>query len=239
MTTDPLLLTGEVEDATARLLRTVAAFDTADVPAASLLPGWTRGHVLTHLARNADGFVNLLTAARTGAPVPMYASPAARATDIEAGADRSPDDLFDDLRRSADRFAAAVAAMPAEGWTATVETPRGPRVAALLVWGRLREVEVHHVDLAAGYRPADWPEAFSHRLLHEVAADLADRPAAPPMVLRFAGSGCHELGIGEPDGAPTIAGPAPELAAWLIGRSAGEVLTVTPDGPLPTPPEWI
>ena len=27
----------------------------------SLLPGWSRGHVLTHLARNADAMVNLLT----------------------------------------------------------------------------------------------------------------------------------------------------------------------------------
>ncbi|MCW3817031.1 maleylpyruvate isomerase family mycothiol-dependent enzyme [Micromonospora sp. DR5-3] len=239
MSNDPLLLTGEVDDATARLLRTVAAFDAADVAAASLLPRWTLGHVLTHLARNADGFVNLLTAARTGEAVPMYASPAARAADIEAGAARSPDDLFDDLRRSADRFAEAVAATPAEAWTATVQTPRGPRVAALLVWDRLREVEVHHVDLAAGYRPADWPEAFSHRLLHEVAADLGDRAAAPAMVLRFSGSGCHELGIGDRAGAPTVAGAAPDLAAWLIGRAAGEVLTVTPDGPLPNPPEWI
>ncbi|MCW3841742.1 maleylpyruvate isomerase family mycothiol-dependent enzyme [Micromonospora yasonensis] len=239
MTTDPLLLTGEVEDATARLLRTVAAFGAADVAAPSRLPRWSRGHVLTHLARNADGFVNLLTAARTGEPIPMYAGPQARAADIEAGAARSPADLFDDLLRSADRFTAAVAAMPTEAWTATVATPRGPRLAALLVWGRLREVEVHHVDLAAGYQPADWPEAFSHRLLHEVAADLSDRSPAPAMMLRFAGSGRHELGIGDVTGAPTISGSAPELAAWLIGRSAGEVLTVTPDGPLPTPPEWI
>ena len=239
MTIDPLLLTGEVDDATARLLRTVTPFDAADVAAASLLPGWTRGHVLTHLARNADGFVNLLTAARTGERIPMYASVAARAADIEAGAARPPAAHLDDLRRSADRFAEAVAAMPTEAWTAPVETPRGPRVAALLVWGRLREVEVHHVDLAAGYRPADWPEAFSHRLLHEVANDLADRPAVPAMVLRFAGSGRHELSIGDPEGAPAVTGPAPELAAWLIGRGTGDVLTVTPDGPLPTPPEWI
>ncbi|SCG42770.1 maleylpyruvate isomerase [Micromonospora echinaurantiaca] len=238
MTTDPLLLTGEVDDATARLLRTAATFDHTDIAAASLLPGWTRGHVLTHLARNADGFVNLLTAARTGEQVPMYASAAARAADIEAGAGRPPDAHLDDLRRSADRFAEAVAAMPAEAWTATVDTPRGPRVAALLVWGRLRELEVHHVDLAAGHRPADWPEAFGHRLLHEVATDLVERGDAPPMVLRFDGSR-HELVIGDRAGAPVVTGAAPELAAWLIGRSRGDVLTVTPDGPLPEPPEWI
>ncbi|TDB70584.1 maleylpyruvate isomerase N-terminal domain-containing protein, partial [Micromonospora sp. KC721] len=75
MTTDPLLLTGELADATARLLRTAETLDAQAVGAPSLLPGWTRGHVLTHLARNADGFVNLLTSARTGERIPQYASP--------------------------------------------------------------------------------------------------------------------------------------------------------------------
>ncbi len=238
MTSDPLLLTGEVDDATARLLRTAATFDDPDLAAASLLPGWTRGHVLAHLARNADGFVNLLTAARTGEPIPMYASPAAREADIASGASRPPEEQLDDLRRTADRFAEAVAAMPVEAWGATVETRRGPWPAAMLVWGRLRELEVHHVDLAAGYRPADWPEAFGHRLLHEVATGLAGRADAPPMVLRFDGSR-HELVVGDRAAAPTVTGAATELAAWLIGRSPGTVLTVTPDGPLPTPPEWI
>ncbi|MFC0504633.1 maleylpyruvate isomerase family mycothiol-dependent enzyme [Micromonospora costi] len=238
MTTDPLLLTGEVDAATSRLLRAAATFDEADLAAGSLLPGWTRGHVLAHLARNADGFVNLLTAARTGEPRPMYDSPAGRVAAIEAGADRPAAAHLDDLRRSADRFADAAAAMPAEAWTVTVETPGGPRVAAELVWCRLREVEVHHLDLAAGHRPADWPETFAHRLLHEVATDLVDRPGVPSMVLRFDGSR-HELLIGERGGAPVVAGPAPDLAAWLIGRGGADRLTVTPDGPLPNPPEWM
>ncbi|MEH1099802.1 maleylpyruvate isomerase family mycothiol-dependent enzyme [Micromonospora sp. CPCC 205561] len=238
MTMDPLLLTGEVEAATDRLLRTAATFDGAGLAAASLLPGWTRGHVLTHLARNADGLVNLLTAARTGEPIPMYASAAARDADIEAGAARPPAAQLDDLRRCADRFTEAVAAMPVQAWAATVQTRRGPWPAAMLVWGRLREIEVHHVDLDAGYRPSDWSEAFGHRLLHEVVDGLAHRADVPPMVLRFDGSR-HELVLGDPTAAPTIAGAAPELAAWLIGREPGAVLTVTPDGPLPQPPEWI
>jgi maleylpyruvate isomerase len=238
MTSDPLLLTGEVDNATARLLRTAAAFGAADVAGPSLLPGWTRGHVLTHLARNADGFVNLLTAARTGEPIPMYASPQARTADIEAGAARAPEELLDDLRRSAERFTAAVEAMPVQAWAATVQARRGPWPAAMLVWGRLREIEVHHMDLGAGYRPADWPEAFAQRLLHEVATGLADNPDAPAMVLHFDGVR-HELVVGDPERAPTVTGPVPELVAWLIGRSAGELLTVAPDGPLPTPPEWI
>ncbi|TDB71405.1 maleylpyruvate isomerase family mycothiol-dependent enzyme [Micromonospora sp. KC723] len=239
MTTDPLLLTGELDDATARLLRTAEALDATDLAAPSRLPGWTRGHVLAHLARNADGFVNLFTSARTGERIPQYASPAARDADIAAGATRPPAAQLDDLRRSAERFAEAVAAMPVEAWSAMVETWRGrPWPAAMLVWGRLREVEVHHVDLAVDYRPTDWSPAFAQHLMHEVVSGLADRADAPAMVLRFDGTR-HDLVVGEPEGAPVIAGPAAELAAWLIGRSRGETLTVTPDGPPPTPPEWI
>ncbi|MFI7304784.1 maleylpyruvate isomerase family mycothiol-dependent enzyme [Micromonospora aurantiaca] len=238
MTADPLLLTGPLAEANDRLLRTVSGLTAADVAAPSLLPGWSRAHVLTHLARNADGFVNLLTSARTGEEIPMYASAQARADDIDAGAGRGPADLLDDVRRSGQRFDAAVAAMPVDAWGATVQTRRGPWPAAMLVWGRLREVEVHHVDLAAGYRPVDWPDAFAQRLLHEVVTGLAGNPAAPAMVLRFDGA-ASELVVGDPEGAPTVTGPAPELAAWLTGRGAGELLTVEPDGPLPNPPEWI
>ncbi|MET8234907.1 maleylpyruvate isomerase family mycothiol-dependent enzyme [Micromonospora sp. NPDC005298] len=238
MTTDPLLLMGEVDAATGRLLRTAASFDAADVAGPSLLPGWTRGHVLAHLARNADGFVNLLTSARTGEQVPMYASLAARTTDIETGAGRSAAEHLDDLRRTADLFAEAVAAMPVEAWAATVQARRGPWPAALLVWGRLREIEVHHLDLAAGYGPADWSDTFTHRLLREAASHHATGATPPSLVLRVDGSP-HEVVIGDRADAPVVSGPAPDLAAWLIGRGGGDTLAVTPDGPLPTPPEWI
>ncbi|MET0910545.1 MAG: maleylpyruvate isomerase N-terminal domain-containing protein, partial [Ilumatobacteraceae bacterium] len=45
----------------------------ADAELPSLLPGWTRGHVLTHIARNADSFVRLLEAAGRGEVVTQYA----------------------------------------------------------------------------------------------------------------------------------------------------------------------
>lgn len=236
--TDPLLLSGEVDAATDRLLRTAARFDAADLATASLLPGWTRGHVLAHLARTADGMVNLLTAARTGEDIPMYASAAAREADIAAGAPRPPEEHLADLRHSADRFAEAVATMPVEAWAATVRGRRGPLPATAIVWNRLREIEVHHVDLAADYRPADWSEPFAHRLLHEVATGLTGRDDAPAMVLRFDGDR-HQLVIGDPGEAPTITGSAGDLAAWLTGRADGQSLTVAPDGPLPLPPQWI
>ena len=74
--------------ATGRLLASASTLSDAQAREPSLLPGWSRGHVLTHIARNADGMVNLLRWARTGTQTPMYASAQSRAADIEAGAGR-------------------------------------------------------------------------------------------------------------------------------------------------------
>src|SRR4051812_32675009 len=98
MTTDPLAMLAEVDRATKRLLTRLERLDDAAIAGPSLLPGWTRGHVLTHLARNADSYVNLLTWARTGVPTPQYPSPQARVADIEAGAGRPAVVQVADLR---------------------------------------------------------------------------------------------------------------------------------------------
>ncbi|HEX5541150.1 MAG TPA: maleylpyruvate isomerase family mycothiol-dependent enzyme [Micromonospora sp.] len=237
MTADPLRLMAEVDRATDRLMRTAAALDDAAVAAPSALPGWSRGHVLTHVARNADAYVNLLTWARTGEVTPAYRDAAQREADIAAGASRARAEQLADLRAAAARFAAAADEMPPEAWTAELTLRNGPKPAAVVVWHRLREVEVHHVDLAAGYAPADWPEAFSHRLLHELVADLGGWDSFPPLVLDPAETG-HILTLGEPDGAPTASGPAWALAGWLAGRTKGEEIILDPVGLLPAPPPW-
>jgi maleylpyruvate isomerase len=240
MTADPLMLVAEVDRATTRLLETARGLDAGALAEPSLLPGWTRGHVLAHVARNADGCVNLLTWATTGVETPQYASAAARASDIDAGAGRPLPEQLADLRASAQRFLAAVAGMPAEAWSVEIRWLSGYTTpAAGVVWSRLREVEVHHVDLAAGYTTGDWPEAFTHRLLHEVAAGFSATPRAPRVRLHATDLG-HDLTLGAsaPDDPPTVSGPGHALAAWLTGRGAGAGLTVTPDGPLPPVPTW-
>ena len=82
---DPLAELEVVEAATARLLSSVQTLDAAALAAPSLLPGWTRGHVCSHVDRNADSLVNLLTSARTGVDIPQYASAEARDEGIEVG----------------------------------------------------------------------------------------------------------------------------------------------------------
>ena len=212
----------EVDRAAERLLRTAATLDDAALAAPSRLPGWTRGHVLTHVARNADAYTNLLTWARTGVETPAYGSPTARAEGIEAGAGRPADEQIADVRAAHERFADAAAAMPATAWRFVLPPTRSP--AAAVPWARLREVEVHHVDLAAGYTPDDWTEAFAHRLLREIAVDTAG--AAVPLVLRPHGLE-HPLHIGDPAGAPEVSGPVGSLAAWLAGRADGSGAAAT------------
>ena len=68
-------------------LEAMAGGAGADPALPSLLPGWTRGHVLTHIARNADSFVRVLEAARRGEVVTQYEGGVdGRNADIEAGA---------------------------------------------------------------------------------------------------------------------------------------------------------
>ena len=231
MTVDPLVLMTDVDQATERLIRTAEGLDDSAMSAPSALPGWTVGHVLTHVARNADAYTNLLTWARTGVETPAYASPTARADGIDAGADRPVAEQIADLREAHERLADAAAAMPAEAWTFFL-TPTGASAAAV-PWARLREVEVHHVDLGRGYTPEDWSDAFALRLLREIVTNIKDLD----LVLRPQGVE-HTLTIGNPDGAPEISGPTRSIAAWLAGRADGSDLTVSPDGALPEPPRW-
>ena len=68
-----------------RLLATADALTDEQVAAPSLLPGWTVGHVLAHLARNADSHARVLAAADAGEVVDQYeGGPAARAAEIDA-----------------------------------------------------------------------------------------------------------------------------------------------------------
>lgn len=236
MTIDPLALAPEVDLATARLLATVEMMSPATMAEPSLMPGWTRGHVLSHLARNADSLRNQLTWARTGVETLAYASPQARVDGIEAGAYRPLDVQIEDLRTASAALAADFASMPAAAWPVVLG---GAGVAAKTVWRRLREVEVHHVDLGLGYTPADWPAAFTFHLLNEVVHDRPRANGSLPCVRIRADELAHTLQLGDGEPSVTVSGGARDLAAWMSGRSTGSSLHVSPAGSLPELSNWI
>lgn len=223
--------TGLVEDTVGRLADSEFAADCA-------LPDWTRAHLVTHLARNADALTNLLTWARTGVPTPMYRDQAQRADDIERGAGRTAAELRADLKAADERFAAAAAAMAPEHWEAQVRTTHGRVLPARdAVWMRVREVWVHAVDLAAGIRFADLPPDLVDAMLEDVAPEFTAASGCPPVRLRPADRP-GTWSIGGTDTTPTdVDGPAADLLGWLLGRGAADTLRT--EGALPELPRWL
>ena len=221
MTTPPQQDLAALTAATGRLLGSLESLNDDAARASSLLPGWSVGHVLTHLARNADGMVHLVDWAATGTPSPMYASREAREHDIEAGAGRPAAVLVEDVRDTAGGLAAALDRF---------RTFDDPQLERLILFGapppgtapdvpaysipfaRLREVEIHHVDLGLpSYTPLDWPDEFVERML------LAIHSASGPV---------------------DVLGHPAEVLAWRLGRGAGPTVRLR-DGSLPgEPPPW-
>jgi len=152
----------EIDDATARLLDAARLLTDDDVRQASRLPGWTRGHVLTHLARGGEALRNLLR------DRPAYASQEVRDADIAAGAGRPAVDLVADVANSAAALRATALALPDDEWAAQVTVPGlAPFPRSEVLVRRLVELELHHVDLGIGYTGADWPESFTRLELGE------------------------------------------------------------------------
>lgn len=217
-----------VRDATERLLTAVGKLDNASVTHASRLPGWSRGHVLAHLARNADALVNVLEGR------PMYVSGEARDADIARDAPRALDVQLADLRESAARFQEAGDA-PAD-WSRTVELRNGVTDSASRVpFRRWVEVELHHVDLGIGYELEDLPTEFTQREIDFLADRFAGHPDVPSTRLT---DGTRAWSTGrDAEAGPEVtvtASPA-DLLGWLAGRRPGAALAVD-GGPLPALP---
>ncbi|MFD5005266.1 maleylpyruvate isomerase family mycothiol-dependent enzyme [Streptomyces mutabilis] len=216
-----------VRDATERLLTEVGKLDNASVTESSRLPGWTRGHVLAHLARNADALVNVLEGR------PMYVSGEVRDADIERDAPRPLDVQLADVRESAARFQ-DVCAAPAD-WSRTVELRNGVTdTASRVPFRRWVEVELHHVDLGIGYELEDLPAEFTERETDFLAARFAGHRDVAPTRLT---DGTRAWRTGREAGGHevTVTGRPADLLGWLAGRRAGSALTVE-GGPLPTLP---
>ncbi|MFE7836882.1 maleylpyruvate isomerase family mycothiol-dependent enzyme [Streptomyces sp. NPDC057474] len=225
-----------VREATERLLTAAAELDNVAVTEPSRLPGWTRGHVLAHLARNADALVNVLEGH------PMYVSGEARDTDIERDAPRPLKAQLADVRDSADRFQDAASA--SGDWSRTVELRNGITDSASRVpFRRWIEVEIHHVDLGIGYELEDLPGEFAQREINFLTDRFRNHPGVPALMIR------QDDGRMIPTGAVrsvtpeqlesghelTVSGPRADLLGWLAGRRDGTALRVE-GGTLPSLP---
>jgi len=145
--------------------------------------------VVTHLANKARAHVWVFGGPPVGETRRLHPDgyDADRAAD--AGATRSAAELRADLTRSFDLLETAWEGLDDALWDRQAIMTAGLRTMTEIIRHHLRDVEVHHVDLDIGYRPADWPASF-------VEAELPKRLRALPDRTDHA-----------------------ELLAWLLGRS--------------------
>ncbi|MGW1185779.1 maleylpyruvate isomerase family mycothiol-dependent enzyme [Streptomyces drozdowiczii] len=217
-----------LREATDRLLGATGKLDDAALAEPSRLPGWSRGHVVAHLCRNADALANVLRG------LPMYADSETRDRDIERDAPRPREAQLADLTATAARFVEA-AAEPAD-WSRTVTLRNGVTDSASRVPFRRRvEVEMHHVDLDVGYELENLPDDFTAREIDFLAERFAGHPEVVTTELADGSGGSWTTGGGAAGGAVVVRGTAPELLGWLSGRRDGSALTVE-GGTLPALP---
>jgi len=221
--------------ATESLLLTVRGFTEADVRRPSLLPGWSRAHVLSHLAGNAEGGTRLLEGVVSGVPGWEYRDLESRAADIEIGSHALADVLVARVEATAQRFGDACEKLLPEQWAIPVTWTTGHQNAAReVVTSRLFEVEIHHVDLATGRTVDDWPDDLAATVFDAVVAAFTTRADFPTMTLHVEDHSDTRT-FGDSSSPLVVSGTRTDVLTWLLGRSNGHTLRVADGRSVP----WI
>ncbi|MFO6453444.1 MULTISPECIES: maleylpyruvate isomerase family mycothiol-dependent enzyme [unclassified Aeromicrobium] len=224
--TDPTVLD---DLSTARLgtsafRRALAAVDDAGFAAPSLLPGWSRAHLVAHVGYNARAIARLVTWAATGIETPMYASPEARAREISSGATLRPDALRSLCDHAAVDLDVRWRDLPDDRWSALVTTAQGRQVpVSETLWMRSREVWLHAVDLGSGLRLTDVPPSVTERLLADIFRTWTTRDAITDLAVVVDGPRVGPRVLGDPRTADTVVqGALAAVLGWAAGRHAGD-----------------
>ncbi|TDW19286.1 maleylpyruvate isomerase family mycothiol-dependent enzyme [Kribbella kalugense] len=212
----------DVRTAADQLLALVADLDDAAARADSALPGWSRGHVITHIANFSEGMTRQVEEALQGGLVEMYdGGRPGRDSAIEDGADRPAAELSSHLTQAVTALMASWDKVSPTDWPLPI-LHRNSNLSAGLqaTW---RELTIHTADLDLGVTPASWSESFCLHLLDFL------RPRTPDNVhlILQSPSATWENGTGED---VRLEGALTDLTAWYAGRTTpGPITGPTPD----------
>ena len=243
-TTDPRLQEAllQARRGTAFFARKLNELSDADLDGPSLLPGWTRRHVIAHIGYNARALARLVEWAATGVETPMYPSTEARDQEINFGATLPPIALRHLFDHSAIHLSVEWRDLPAEAWHHKIKTAQGRTVPAEeTVWMRTREVWIHAIDLDNGATFADIPEPVLERLLNDITGAWHARGTDEGLLVKVTGS---DLTFGDTsaENPATITGPLPAVVEWATGRGIQGVTAahnVASREGAPAAPKWI
>lgn len=195
----------------ARLGGAIDSLTDAQVAEPSRLPGWSRGHVLAHLAGIGAAAARQVEHARLGELVDLYdGGRPARDAAIEAGAAAPAADHVRALRRTTERIDGLLRGLAPTDWHRPVRFRDGVVLDMVLAWWR--EIEIHTTDLDLGLDDDGWTAELCDHLADFLAARV---PAGTRIVLEAPDGWVRELGAGEPR---VVRGSRTDLVAWLAGR---------------------
>ena len=212
---DHVVMLDAVIAAHRQLLTLIDNLDDRTARGPSRLPGWTVGHLLSHIAGNADGQANLLEGR------PQYLSMAARDDAIKAGAGRTARELVEAVTAALGRFERVAASASNAVWAGRTEHMRGLVDTAAIPFHRLRESQVHTADLGLdGFSALAWLTAYTDAEWPVTVGQLGERLPPDTTVRLVVTDSTRDTAIVGPDGLSPVEVRATkrELLAWMLGR---------------------
>lgn len=202
----------------------------------TLLTGWTRKHLVAHIAFNAAALCRLLDWAATGVETPMYRSSEHRNREIAEGALLDAEELrrlfADNIAQLGEKWSQ----LPVQAWHVPVRTAQGRTVAASeTLWMRSREVWIHAVDLDTGASFTEIPAVVLEGLLDDIVDFWRRKDVGTDVAIEVVGRPRVVVRAGQT--APRVArGSLPAVVRWAAGRGA---IGLTCDNGLPAAPPWL
>jgi maleylpyruvate isomerase len=227
-----LALAGEGQLSFDRLVRDL---DPGKLQGESLLPGWTRAHVIAHIGYNARALARLVQWARTGIENPMYKSAESRADEIDLGSALSRTGLIRLSSQEAALLEEAWTDLPEDRWAYEVRNAQGRMIPiSETIWMRARELWLHAIDLNNGATVQDIPRPAAARIVQDVLTTWEGRDGH---YVRAVATDAHTdfQPVGEGPSEPasdilTVSGTLTDVLTWATGRGHQGVVEINEDG---------
>jgi len=204
----------ELTAVTQRLLGDTIALADSDWQELTLLSGWSRAHVATHLAHHGTMLAEMAAEIVSTHETIVWRGSQTDA-DLNLGARQGAVGLQEALDQSSAGLMAAFDMMDDCAWATSIRSSQGPLPASVLVLDRLNEVVLHHIDLKLGFDFADIDPSLLRTLVQWNLFRTAPRFSQVRLTIITDEGFSAAVGTGA---TITVRGNESNLLGWLTGR---------------------